>query len=88
MWSFNFKRLFILGNCYSKVKKETEEMQATMNQEDRLFNTPRQEVRFVYQGEDGVRDRPSYKGKYIVEMEKPRPEWWPQNMFTKGGSND
>jgi len=57
-------------------------MQAKMDPEVRLYNTPRTEVVYVYKGEED--SKKMFDGKYIVEMDKPRPEWFPKNLLTKG----
>ena len=72
----------IAGNCYKKVQEETELMKAKMDPDVRLYNIPHTEVVYLYKGEES--DRPKYHGKYIVEMEKPRPEWFPKNLLTRG----
>lgn len=72
----------ICGNCYQKVKEETQAMQAKMDPEVRLYSTPRTEVVYVYKGEEDSKNM--FEGKYIVEMDKPRPEWFPKNLLTKG----
>ncbi|KAK2190775.1 hypothetical protein NP493_69g05027 [Ridgeia piscesae] len=71
----------ICGNCYDKVRKETEEMRATMNKNDRDYNAPHTEVVYVYQGEE--KDTELLKGKYVVEVDKPRPEWFSKFLLTK-----
>lgn len=71
------------GNCYQKIREETEAMKMKMDPDTRLFNTPSSEVVYVYKGEEQG-DRKMFEGKYIVEMDKPRPEWWPKNLLTKG----
>lgn len=73
---------FDVGNCYQKVREETQAMQAKMDPEVRLYNTPRTEVVYVYKGEEDSKNM--FDGKYIVEMDKPRPEWFPKNLLTKG----
>uniref|UniRef100_A0A0B6Z9J0 Large ribosomal subunit protein bL32m n=1 Tax=Arion vulgaris TaxID=1028688 RepID=A0A0B6Z9J0_9EUPU len=65
-------------NCYNNVRQETKEMQAKMG-DDLLFNVPRSEVEFVYEGEKEVGD------KYTVKMEKPRPSWFPKQLLNKTG---
>lgn len=74
--------VFHSGECYKKVKEETEQMRAKMDPDVRLYNVPQSEVAFVYKDEEN--DRPMHKGKYIVEMDKPRPEWFPKNLLTRG----
>jgi len=72
----------VAENCYSKVREETERMKAAMDPDVRLFSAPQTEVVYLYKGEES--ERPKYNGKYIVEMERPRPEWFPKNLLTRG----
>ncbi|KAK3591406.1 hypothetical protein CHS0354_005328 [Potamilus streckersoni] len=71
----------ICPKCYGKVREETAAMKAAMG-EDFQYNHPRSEVVYLY--EDDQEDRAKYKGKYIVEMKKPRPLWFAKNLLTKG----
>ncbi|ELU13494.1 hypothetical protein CAPTEDRAFT_228646 [Capitella teleta] len=74
------ERHSICGSCYEKVREETKAMQSSMNPEEFHYNHPRSEVAYVFHGED-ANDHPD---KYIVEVDKPRPDWWPKHMLTKG----
>ena len=74
--------VFILGNCYEKVREETKIMREAMDEDDQLYNAPKTEVVFLYQEEKDQREL--YDGKYTVELEKKRPEWWPANLLSKG----
>ena len=56
-------------------------MQQTMNEDDRLYNAPQTEVVYIYEGEESLREK--HKEKYIVDMDKPRPEWWPKHLLAK-----
>ena len=56
-------------------------MRAAMGEDEYYFNHPRTEVAYVYQDDD--KNAPKYKGKYIVEMKKDRPDWFPPNLKTK-----
>lgn len=78
------RKMFMIcvGECYSKVREETEAMRAKMDVNVRLYNVPHSEVAYVYEGD--MDDRQKHDGKFIVEMEKPRPEWFPKNLLTKG----
>ena len=73
---------FPTGNCYSKVRTETEEMQKAMNPQDFYYNSPQAQVRYVYEGEKKI---PQGK-EYLVEMEKPRPDWWSQILPKKSNA--
>lgn len=57
-------------------------MRAKMNPDVRLYNAPQSEVAFVYKGEED--SKKLHDGKYIVEIDKPRPEWFPKNLLTRG----
>jgi len=72
----------ICGNCYQKVREETEAMKAKIDPDKRMFDIPQTEVVYVYQGEEDTRK--TFNGKFVVEMNKPRPEWFPKNLLTKG----
>ena len=39
---------FCTGNCYAKVREETNAIQEAMNENDRLYKAPRQEITYVY----------------------------------------
>ena len=71
--------LYFSGNCYSKVRDETEAMQKSMDPHDYNYDAPQAEVRYVYEGEDKT---PIGK-EYLVEVEKPRPSWWSKNLLNK-----
>ena len=78
LWYFG---LYLPGNCYEKVRQETDAMREAMNEEDQFYNAPKKEVVFVYKGEENLKE--ANKDKYIVEMDKPRPSWWAPNLLTK-----
>ena len=69
------------GNCYSKVREETEAMRAAMGEDEYNYNHPRTEVAYIYNDDD--RESPKYKGRKIVEMKKKRPEWFSPHLKTK-----
>lgn len=68
----------ICGNCYEKVKKETEEMKEALG-EGMKYSPEQKEVEFMYENED----RQNIDGKYIVEMKKPRPKWFADSLMVK-----
>jgi hypothetical protein len=72
------------GNCYEKVRKETELMKEAMGDEALKYNAPHTEVAYVYKGEEA--DKSKLGGKRIIEMAKERPDWWPKNLLTRPGS--
>lgn len=53
-----------------------------MDPDTRLYNTPQSEVVYIYKGE--AENKTLFDGKFVVEMDKPRPEWFPKNLLTKG----
>jgi len=57
-------------------------MRSKMDPDVRLYNVPHSEVVYSYKGEE--ENRTMHDGKYIVEMDKPRPEWFPKNLLTRG----
>jgi len=75
----------ICGNCYEKVRDETEVLRSKMDVNTRLYNAPHSEVVYLYKGEED--DRKKFNGKFIVEVDKSRPEWFPKNLLSKGHGN-
>ncbi|CAH1774729.1 unnamed protein product [Owenia fusiformis] len=76
------ERNTICGNCYDKVREETKAMKEKMGL-DLEHNHPRAEVLYVYENEDQLKDKAKQDNKFIVEMEKPRPSWFPSKLLTK-----
>jgi large subunit ribosomal protein L32 len=70
----------ICGVCYQKVRDETEYLKSQMDEETRLYKVPPNEVEFVYKDEE----KNNLDSKYVVEVKKSRPEWFPKNLLTKG----
>ncbi|CAB3257739.1 unnamed protein product [Arctia plantaginis] len=70
-------------NCYSKVKQETEEIQAKI-QEKLGLKPVENDVVVLYQGET-LPDQPKefWKGKRIIEMKKERPQFFSKNLLQK-----
>ncbi|XP_032776764.1 39S ribosomal protein L32, mitochondrial [Daphnia magna] len=73
-------------NCYSKVKAETSVLQEKMVQELGLDPIDK-EIAIVYQGEKTQFDDEFFKGKRVVQMEKPRPKWFSKNLLQRCGPN-
>ncbi len=73
-----------LGNCYEKVRQETEHMKEAMGEDALKYNAPHTEVVYLYKGEEA--ETAKHGGKHIIEMAKERPDWWPKNLLTKPGS--
>jgi large subunit ribosomal protein L32 len=68
------------GTCYDKVRQETKALREAMGEDVYKHDAPRSEVAYVYQGED----KEEHSGKFIVEIDRPRPEWFAKNMVSKG----
>nr|CAG4643619.1 EOG090X0IGM [Ilyocryptus agilis] len=71
-------------NCYEKVKTETSTMQEQMIKELGL-NPIDKEVVILYDGEKQQHNDEFFQGKRIVEMKKPRPQWFSKNLLQKSG---
>lgn len=70
----------ICGNCYDRIRKETDEMKKSYpNQDEFLYNHPQQEVVYVYQNEKV----PNNENKQIVEIPRERPSWFSKNLIPK-----
>ncbi|XP_055903922.1 39S ribosomal protein L32, mitochondrial [Eupeodes corollae] len=69
-------------NCYAKVRTETQLMQDKI-QEKLGLNPVEQEVIVLYEGEKHEQPSEFLDGKRIVEMEKPRPNWFSKNLIQK-----
>ena len=62
------------------MQDETRQMQEAMG--DNLeFHVPYSEVAVVYEGED--KNNPNLKDKFVVEMKKPRPQWFSKHLMSK-----
>nr|CAG4648996.1 EOG090X0IGM [Polyphemus pediculus] len=75
----------LCSNCYERIKTETAAMQAEMIKELGLKPVEK-EVVIVYKGEKQQHTDEFFEGKKIVEMQKPRPKWFSQNLLQKSGS--
>ena len=67
------------GNCYERVREETEAMRAAMPTETRQYAAPRTEVVYRYEGEQ-VADPGT---KVVIDIERPRPGWFSDSLVTK-----
>lgn len=67
----------ICGNCYEQVKQETEKLRDEIANELKL-DPVESEVAVVYKGE-----KPPESTRRIVEVERPRPAWFSQNLLTR-----
>ncbi|XP_045210333.2 39S ribosomal protein L32, mitochondrial-like [Mercenaria mercenaria] len=77
------ERQTICGNCYSKVREETKKMREAMDEDKYYYDHPRQEVTYLYKGEEDVKDIPMYKGRYLVEVDRERPSWFSKDLLKK-----
>lgn len=69
-------------HCYDKVRKETELIKEKIERELKL-DPVESEVVVLYDGEKAACPEEFWKGKRIVEMEKPRPSWFSKNLLQK-----
>ena len=74
-------RLFLTGNCYSKVKAETEKMKRSMGLDRFNYYHPDKEVVYLY--EDDEREARRFGDKVVVEVNDQRPKWWTKSMLSK-----
>ncbi|XP_066246083.1 large ribosomal subunit protein bL32m [Euwallacea similis] len=68
--------------CYKKVIDETTAMQEAIQSELKL-EPVEEEVVVMYEGEKESKQEEFWKGKRIVEMPKPRPQWFTENLLQK-----
>lgn len=71
-------------NCYAKIKAETLTIQEEMIKEQGLKPVDK-EVVILYEGEAETNKQEFLKGKQIIEMKKPRPQWFNDNLLQKSG---
>lgn len=71
-----------LATCYKKVIDETKAMQKSIQNELKL-EPVEQEVVVMYSDDKDSKPEEFWKGKRIVEMEKPRPQWFTDNLMQK-----
>lgn len=72
----------LCGNCYCKVMDETKLMQEEIQNELKIEPVEK-EVVVLYQGEKQQQPSEYWKGKRIVEIQKPRPAWFSKNLLQK-----
>ncbi|XP_063705278.1 large ribosomal subunit protein bL32m [Culicoides brevitarsis] len=68
--------------CYENIRKETEIMQEKIKQELKM-SPVENEVVVLYDGEKAEQPDEFWRGKRIIEMEKPRPKWFSKNLMQK-----
>lgn len=72
----------ICGTCYDKVRQETNAIKDKIMKKIGLSPDDKQVV-VLYDGEKGETANEFWNGKRIVEMEKPRPNWFSKNLLQK-----
>lgn len=72
----------LCAHCYDKVRKETALIKEKIEAELKL-DIVESEVVVLYDGEKGEHGDEYWKGKRIIEMEKPRPMWFSKNLLQK-----
>lgn len=72
----------LCAHCYDKVRKETESIKDKIMEKLQL-SPVESEVVVLYDGEKVDQSEEFWKGKRIVEMEKPRPNWFSKNLLQK-----
>ena len=77
----NIFHFIIAGNCYEKVREETERMKEAMGVDTLQYNAPHNEVVFLYE-DDPQSEREKHKDKYVVDMGNKRPSWFHQSLLT------
>jgi large subunit ribosomal protein L32 len=72
----------ICAHCYAKVRTETESIKDKIMKKLHL-QPVESEVVVLYDGEKVEKSEEFWKGKRIVEMEKPRPQFFSKNLLQK-----
>lgn len=72
----------ICAHCYDKIRKETEAIKDKIMKKLHL-KPDDSEVVVLYDGEKPEGPEELWKGKRIVEMEKPRPQFFSKNLLQK-----
>ncbi|KAJ0178746.1 hypothetical protein K1T71_005521 [Dendrolimus kikuchii] len=80
----HYERGRLCGNCYKRVKEETEAIQAKIQEKLGGGKPIEQDVIVLYEGEN-VTEKPKefWKGKRIIEMKKERPQFFSKNLLQK-----
>jgi large subunit ribosomal protein L32 len=70
----------ICGNCYDRIRKETQAMKDAFPSKDEFnYNHPQQEISYVYKNDQTSDDNT----KRIIEMPRERPTWFSKNLIPK-----
>lgn len=72
----------LCAHCYEKVREETSLIKDKIMEKLHLKPVD-SEVVILYDGEKANQSEEFWKGKRIVEMEKPRPNWFSKNLLQK-----
>lgn len=72
----------LCAHCYDKVRQETLAIKDKIMKKLRLSPVD-SEVVVMYDGEKPEKSEELWKGKRIVEMEKPRPQFFSKNLLQK-----
>ena len=72
----------ICPNCYEKICKETNEIKEKIIKELKLDPVDK-DVVVLYDGEKTQQPSEFWNGKKIIEMEKPRPQWFSKNLMQR-----
>lgn len=74
----------VCGNCWKRVREETEAMQETIQKELKLEPVEKEVI--VLYTDDNPQIKNEIKNKKIIEMPKERPEWFSKNLLIKVNS--
>lgn len=77
-----FEPKSICATCYNKVRTETNAIKDKIMKKIGLKPDDK-EIVVLYDGEKGETSSEFWNGKRIVEMEKPRPNWFSKNLMQK-----
>ncbi len=70
----------ICGNCYDRIRKETQAMKDSYPNKDEFnYNYPQQEIVYTYKNDEKLSD----DTKRIVEIPRERPTWFSKNLIPK-----
>jgi large subunit ribosomal protein L32 len=77
-----YERDCLCPNCYERVRLETKEIQDQIIKKLKL-DPIEKDVVVLYDGEKEQTQSEFWNGKRIIEMEKPRPQWFSKNLMQK-----
>jgi large subunit ribosomal protein L32 len=74
------ERKTLCGNCYDRIRKETQAMKDSYPNKDEFnYNYPQQEIVYTYKNDEKLFDNT----KRIVEIPRERPTWFSKNLIPK-----